>query len=183
MLVYRLPRDFDPSKMCSPGEGQDRNQWEADGPGWKGSGPTGLGYPDATTTSKGIVQVDRVGGLAVAAGVASLARPAWWQVHTRRSQWTPRGASRAAQRWFLTTSPPTHVATDILSGALPFTIQKAGTATGTRRALNLIEGANLTLTVAKNSYRYCPISLLMRRFNGRGYASFFRVDDKTPTLR
>jgi hypothetical protein len=75
------------------------------------------------------------------------------------------------------------VATDILSGALPFTIQKAGTATGTRRALNLIEGANLTLTVAKNSYRYCPISLLMRRFNGRGYASFFRVDDKTPTLR
>src|ERR1035437_7378529 len=104
MLVYRLPRDFDPSKMCSPGEGQDRNQWEADGPGWKGSGPTGLGYPDATTTSKGIVQVDRVGGLAVAAGVASLARPAWWQVHTRRSQWTPRGASRAAQRWFLATS-------------------------------------------------------------------------------
>src|SRR6266545_6788035 len=30
-------------------------------------------YPDATTTSKGIVQVDPVGGLAVAAGVASLA--------------------------------------------------------------------------------------------------------------
>jgi len=30
-------------------------------------------YPDATTTSKGIVQIDPVGGLAVAAGVASLA--------------------------------------------------------------------------------------------------------------
>jgi phage-related tail fiber protein len=30
-------------------------------------------YPDATTTSKGIVQVDPVGGLEVAAGVASLA--------------------------------------------------------------------------------------------------------------
>ena len=30
-------------------------------------------YPDATTTSKGIIQIDPVGGLAVAAGVASLA--------------------------------------------------------------------------------------------------------------
>ena len=39
----------------------------------------------------------------------------------------------------------THVATDIVSGALPFTIQKAGTAIGTRRALNLIEGANVTI--------------------------------------
>jgi hypothetical protein len=43
------------------------------------------------------------------------------------------------------------VATDIVSGALPFTIQKAGTAIGTRRALNLIEGANITLTVADDS--------------------------------
>ena len=32
----------------------------------------------------------------------------------------------------------THVATDIVSGALPFAIKKAGTAIGTRRALNLI---------------------------------------------
>src|ERR1022692_1295859 len=45
----------------------------------------------------------------------------------------------------------THVATDIVSGALPFTIQKPGTAIGTRRALNLIEGANITLTVADDS--------------------------------
>ena len=45
----------------------------------------------------------------------------------------------------------THVAIDIVSGALPFTIQKAGTAIGTRRALNLIEGANITLTVADDS--------------------------------
>jgi hypothetical protein len=43
------------------------------------------------------------------------------------------------------------VATDIVSGALPFTIQKAGTAIGTRRALNLIDGANITLTVADDS--------------------------------
>ena len=45
----------------------------------------------------------------------------------------------------------THVATDIVSGALPFTIQKAGTAIGTRRALNLIEGANVALTVTDDS--------------------------------
>jgi hypothetical protein len=43
------------------------------------------------------------------------------------------------------------VATDIVSGALPFTIQKAGAVIGTRRALNLIEGANVTLTVADDS--------------------------------
>src|ERR1017187_189331 len=141
-------------------------------------------YPDATTTSKGIVQVDPVGGLAVAAGVASLA--ATGVVAGTYPKVTVDAKGRVTGG---TTLVPgdipahTHVATDILSGALPFTIQKAGTATGTRRALNLIEGANLTLTVAKNSYRYCPISLLMRRFNGRGYASFFRVDDKTPTLR
>ena len=30
-------------------------------------------YPDATTTSKGIVQIDAVGGIAVNAGVISLA--------------------------------------------------------------------------------------------------------------
>ena len=39
----------------------------------------------------------------------------------------------------------THVA-DIVSGALPFTIQNNGAAVGTRRALNLIQGANIGLT-------------------------------------
>jgi Carbohydrate binding domain len=43
------------------------------------------------------------------------------------------------------------VATDIVSGALLFTIQKAGIAIGTRRALNLIEGANVTLAVADDA--------------------------------
>ena len=43
------------------------------------------------------------------------------------------------------------MATDIVSGALLFTIQKAGTAIGTRRALNLIEGANVTLTVVDDA--------------------------------
>jgi hypothetical protein len=43
------------------------------------------------------------------------------------------------------------VATDIVSGALPYTIQKAGAVIGTRRALNLIEGANITLTLSDDA--------------------------------
>ena len=41
----------------------------------------------------------------------------------------------------------THTASDIISGSLPFTIQNNGAAVGTRRALNLIQGANIGLTV------------------------------------
>jgi hypothetical protein len=47
--------------------------------------------------------------------------------------------------------PHTHVAGDIVSGALPFTIQNNGAAVGTRRALNLIEGANMTLAFMDDS--------------------------------
>jgi hypothetical protein len=42
----------------------------------------------------------------------------------------------------------THTAPDIVSGAIPFLIQKAGVDIGTRRALNLIEGSSIGLTVA-----------------------------------
>jgi len=45
----------------------------------------------------------------------------------------------------------THSATDIVSGSAPFAIQNNGLAVGTRRALNLIQGANVTLTVADDS--------------------------------
>src|ERR1017187_4352115 len=109
-------------------------------------------YPDATTTSKGIVQIDPVGGLAVAAGVASLA--ATGVVAGTYPKVTVDAKGRVTGG---TTLVPgdipahTHVATDIVSGALPFTIQKAGAAIGTRRALNLTEGANVTLTVADDS--------------------------------
>ena len=40
----------------------------------------------------------------------------------------------------------THTASDITAGSLPFTIQNNGAAVGTRRALNLIQGANIGLT-------------------------------------
>ncbi|MBZ5621738.1 MAG: hypothetical protein LAQ69_23870, partial [Acidobacteriia bacterium] len=109
-------------------------------------------YPDATTTSKGIVQVDPVGGLAVAAGVASLA--ATGVVAGTYPKVTVDAKGRVTGGTTLVSGDlpaHTHVATDIVSGALPFTIQKAGAAIGTRRALNLIEGANITLTVADDS--------------------------------
>ncbi len=109
-------------------------------------------YPDATTTSKGIVQVDPVGGLAVAAGVASLA--ATGVVAGTYPKVTVDAKGRVTGGTTLVSGDlpaHTHVATDIVSGALPFTIQKAGTAIGTRRALNLIEGANVTLTVADDA--------------------------------
>ena len=40
----------------------------------------------------------------------------------------------------------THTASDITAGSLPFTIQNNGATVGTRRALNLIQGANIGLT-------------------------------------
>jgi hypothetical protein len=109
-------------------------------------------YPDATTTSKGIVQVDLVGGLAVAAGVASLAATGVVAGTYPKVTVDAKGRVTGGTTLVLGDIPAhTHVATDIVSGALPFTIQKAGTAIGTRRALNLIEGANITLTVADDS--------------------------------
>src|SRR5450759_1790074 len=109
-------------------------------------------YPDAMTTAKGIVQIDPVGGLAVAAGVLSLA--ATGVVAGTYPKVTVDAKGRVTGGTTLVSGDlpaHTHVATDIVSGALPFTIQKARAAIGTRRALNLIEGANVTLTVADDS--------------------------------
>ena len=109
-------------------------------------------YPDATTTSKGIVQVDPVGGLAVAAGVLSLATTSVVAGTYPKVTVDAKGRVTGGTTLVSGDLPAhTHVATDIVSGALPFTIQKAGTAIGTRRALNLIVGANVTLTVADDT--------------------------------
>jgi hypothetical protein len=109
-------------------------------------------YPDATTSAKGIVQIDVVGGLAVAAGVLSLADTAITPGTYTKTTVDQKGRVTAGAALVAGDLPAhTHVASDITSGALPFTIQKGGTAIGTRWAVNLIEGTNITLTVADDS--------------------------------
>ena len=83
-------------------------------------------YPDATTTSKGILQVDPVGGLAVAAGVVSLANTAVTPGTYPNPTVDAKGRATAGVALVAGDIPAhTHVATDIVSGALAFTIQKA----------------------------------------------------------
>src|SRR5512146_2697048 len=103
--------------------------------------------PDATTLAKGVVQIDPVGGVSVAAGVISLSAsgvsPGTYTKVTVDS-WGRATAGAQLAAGDLPTHP--HVAADIVSGSLPFTIQNNGAAVGTRRALNLIQGANIGLT-------------------------------------
>jgi hypothetical protein len=109
-------------------------------------------YPDATTAAKGIVQIDVVGGLAVASGVLSLADTAVAPGTYTKTTVDQTGRVTAGASLLAGDLPAhTHVATDITSGALPFTIKKAAVDVGTRRALNLIEGANIGLTVADDA--------------------------------
>ena len=104
--------------------------------------------PDATTLAKGIVQVDPVGGISVAAGVISLSASGVGPgTYTKV---TVDAWGRATAGAFLAAGDlpaHTHVAADIVSGALPFTIQNNGAAVGTRRALNLIQGSGIGLTL------------------------------------
>ncbi len=84
-------------------------------------------YPDATTTSKGIVQVDSTGGLAVAAGSLSLA--ATGVVAGIYPKVTVDAKGRATGGAPLVSGDlpvHTHVATEIISGLLPLT--RGGTA-------------------------------------------------------
>jgi len=113
-------------------------------PGQTFASPT---YPDATTASKGIVQIDAVGGLAVDAGVASLAgtgvRPGTYTKTTVDA----KGRVTTGTLLAATDLPAhSHTASDIVSGSLPLAIQDNGAPVGTRRALNLIEGAGIGLT-------------------------------------
>ena len=104
--------------------------------------------PDATTLAKGIVQIDPVGGISVNAGVISLSAsgvgPGGTYTKVTVDSWgrATAGATLAAGDL----PAHTHVAADIVSGSLPFTVQNNGAVVGTRRALNLIQGANIGLT-------------------------------------
>jgi hypothetical protein len=109
-------------------------------------------YPDATTAAKGIVQIDAVGGLAVAGGVVSLADTAVTPGTYTKATVDQKGRVTAGAALLAGDLPPhTHAASDITSGSMPFTIKKTGATIGTRRALNLIEGANIGLTVADDA--------------------------------
>ncbi|MCC6362147.1 MAG: carbohydrate binding domain-containing protein [Bryobacterales bacterium] len=109
-------------------------------------------YPDATTTSKGIVQVDPTGGLAVAAGVLSVASSGVTPGTYTKLAVDAKGRATGGTSLSAADLPAhTHVAGDIVSGALPFAIQNNGSVVGTRRALNLIQGANMALSFADDS--------------------------------
>jgi hypothetical protein len=104
-------------------------------------------YPDATTLAKGIVQIDAVGGLAVAGGVVSLADTAVVPGTYTKTTVDQKGRITTGASLVAGDLPShTHTASDIVAGSLPFTIQNNGAAVGTRRALNLIQGANIGLT-------------------------------------
>lgn len=106
-------------------------------------------YPDASYAGKGIVQVDPTGGLAVEAGVLSLpssgASPGTYpKVTVDAKGRVTSGANLAAADL----PGHTHTATDIVSGELPHKVQHNGADVGTRRAINLVEGARVTLDAA-----------------------------------
>ncbi len=106
-------------------------------------------YPDATTTGKGIVQIDPVGGLSVSAGVIGLAATAVTPgTYTKLTVDAKGRATAGASLAALDLPAHTHVAGDIVSGSLPFMIQNNGAAVGTRRALNLVQGSDVTLSCA-----------------------------------
>jgi hypothetical protein len=103
--------------------------------------------PDATTLAKGVMQIDAVGGIAVNAGVISLAASGVTPgTYTKVTVDSWGRATVGAQLAAGDLPTHTHVAADIVSGSLPFSIQNNGAAVGNRRALNLIQGANIGLT-------------------------------------
>jgi len=94
-------------------------------------------YPDATTTSKGIVQVDPVGGIAVNAGVISLAdsgaMPGTYSKVTVDAKGRVTGGAPLAGSDL---PAHQHVATDIVSGA--FGVPRGGTGLTTIAANKLL---------------------------------------------
>jgi len=94
-------------------------------------------YPDATTASKGIVQIDAVGGLAVAAGVLSLADAAVTPGTYSKVTVDAKGRVTAGASLTASDVPShSHVAGDIVSGA--FGVNRGGTGLTTVAANKLL---------------------------------------------
>ena len=94
-------------------------------------------YPDATTGSKGIVQIDATGGLAVATGVLSLANTAVTPATYPKVTVDAKGRVTAGASLAASDLPThTHVAGDIVSGA--FGVNRGGTGLTTVAANKLL---------------------------------------------
>ena len=94
-------------------------------------------YPDATTGSKGIVQIDAAGGLAVAAGVLSLANTAVTPGTYPKVTVDAKGRVTAGASLIASDLPShSHVAGDIVSGA--FGVNRGGTGLATVAANKLL---------------------------------------------
>ncbi len=106
-------------------------------------------YPDAGYGNKGIVQVDAAGGLAVESGVLSLAPSGASPGTYPKVAVDAKGRVTAGASLTPSDLPThTHTASDIVSGELPFKIQKDGADIGARRGLNLIEGSRVSINAA-----------------------------------
>jgi hypothetical protein len=106
-------------------------------------------YPDAGYGNKGIVQIDPAGGLAVEAGVLSIAASGASSGTYPKVTIDAKGRVTAGANLAAGDLPGhTHTATDIVSGELPHKVQKDGADVGTRRALNLVQGTRVSLAAA-----------------------------------
>ncbi len=106
-------------------------------------------YPDAGYGNKGIVQVDAAGGLAVDAGLLSMAPSGASPGTYPKVTVDAKGRVTAGANLAAADLPGhTHAAGDIVSGELPHKVQKDGSDVGTRRALNLVQGARVSLAAA-----------------------------------
>ncbi len=106
-------------------------------------------YPDAGYGNKGIVQVDAAGGLAVDAGLLSMAQSGASPGTYPKVTVDAKGRVTAGANLAAADLPGhTHAASDIVSGELPHKVQKDGSDVGTRRALNLVQGTRVSLAAA-----------------------------------
>jgi hypothetical protein len=104
-------------------------------------------YPDAGYGSKGIVQVDPAGGLAIESGVLSMAQSGATPGTYPKVSVDVKGRVTAGANLAASDLPShTHAAADIVTGEFPHKVQKDGADVGTRGALNLIEGNRVSIT-------------------------------------